>query len=199
LSQVERLFDFLEGVDKGTAIHADGVAQLSKAVARALPLEEPQVEFVVMVALLHDVGKARVPPEILTKPQPLSRAEMGEIEKHPTYGEQLLHAVPRLHQVAPCVRASHERWDGRGYPDGLRGSDIPLPARIVFACDAVDAMSFDRPYRKALPHHQILFELARGCGTQFDPRVAAMLLLEVPLPAPRSQAQAAQGGASSDA
>jgi HD-GYP domain-containing protein (c-di-GMP phosphodiesterase class II) len=127
-------------------------------------------------ALLHDVGKIRIPKEILLKPGPLDDAEFAEMKRHTIYGQQLLDRVGGpLTEVGAIVRASHERVDGRGYPDGLSGRAIPLEARIVGACDAFSAMTTDRPYRGALPVTEAVAELRRCAGSQFDPAVVEAL------------------------
>jgi HD-GYP domain-containing protein (c-di-GMP phosphodiesterase class II) len=130
-------------------------------------------------AELHDVGKMAIPDEILNKPGPLDRVELGFIRQHTIVGERILAAAPSLSPVARIVRASHERWDGSGYPDGLKGEEIPLPSRIVAACDAYHAMTSDRPYAVAVPQRDALAELRRCAGTHFDPKVVEVLCAEV--------------------
>jgi HD-GYP domain-containing protein (c-di-GMP phosphodiesterase class II) len=130
-------------------------------------------------AELHDVGKMAVPDEILNKPGPLDRVEMGFIRQHTIVGERILAAAPSLSPVARIVRASHERWDGSGYPDGLKRDQIPLGARIVAACDAYYAMTSDRPYQAAVPESAALAELRRCAGTHFDPAVVDAVCAEV--------------------
>jgi HD-GYP domain-containing protein (c-di-GMP phosphodiesterase class II) len=131
------------------------------------------VEF---AALLHDVGKIRVPKQILDKPAALTPAERQLIEQHTIWGEQMLSGVGgMLADVGRVVRSCHERWDGTGYPDRLAGTAIPVPARIVCACDAFSAMTTDRPYRRAVSAHEALEELYRCAGTQFDPQVVRAL------------------------
>jgi diguanylate cyclase (GGDEF)-like protein len=161
--------------------HTTGVADLSRAVAQRLGLGEEVLERVVHVALLHDIGKIAVPDSILRKPAPLDRAEWAFIERHTIVGERILAASPVLRAVGEIVRATHERWDGTGYPDRLRGEQIPLEARIVAACDAFSAMTTDRPYRAAVSNEEALAELRRCAGSQFDPQVAEALCALVPL------------------
>jgi HD-GYP domain-containing protein (c-di-GMP phosphodiesterase class II) len=118
------------------------------------------------------VGKIRVPSEIINKPGPLTADERAVIEQHTIEGERMLERVGGLlGHIGHLVRSCHEHWDGAGYPDGLVGENIPLIARVVCACDAFSAMTTDRPYRKALTHHEAITELERCSGTQFDPRV----------------------------
>jgi HD-GYP domain-containing protein (c-di-GMP phosphodiesterase class II) len=127
-------------------------------------------------ALLHDIGKIAVRSEVLEKPGPLSASEFEEMKHHSEIGAGMVARIPGLALAAAIVRHAHERWDGEGYPDGLIGEAIPLGARIVCACDALHAMTTDRPYRAALPCEEARAELRRGAGTQFDPEVVRVLL-----------------------
>ena len=125
-------------------------------------------------ALLHDVGKIVIPNEILNKPAALTDAEFEIMKTHTIEGQFLLDRIGgMLGRVGEIVRSCHERWDGRGYPDGLAAEEIPLASRIVFACDAYNAMTSDRPYRDAMSREEALLELHDNSGTQFDPRVVA--------------------------
>jgi HD-GYP domain-containing protein (c-di-GMP phosphodiesterase class II) len=151
--------------------HVGDVAGLAVRVARHLGLAEEAVADVRAAAELHDVGKLAVPDAILDKPGPLNDEEWAFMRRHTIVGERILLAAPALAAVAPLVRASHERWDGGGYPDGLVGERIPLGARIVSLCDAFDAMVTDRPYRRGLPVQEALAEIERCSGSQFDPDV----------------------------
>jgi diguanylate cyclase (GGDEF)-like protein len=151
--------------------HVDDVADLAVDVARHMMLAPDEVEHVRAAAVLHDVGKLAIPDAILHKPAPLDPDEWAFMHRHTIVGERILLAAPALVPVAPIVRASHERWDGGGYPDGLAGDEIPLGARIVALCDAWDAMTTDRPYRAALSADEALAEIERCSGTQFDPAV----------------------------
>jgi two-component system cell cycle response regulator len=153
--------------------HLTTVAELAVAVAQRLGLDEVAVEQVRHAADLHDVGKVAIPDAILNKPGPLNDEEWVFMRRHTIIGERIVAAAPALREVAVLVRASHERHDGKGYPDGLAGDDVPLGARIVSVCDSYDAMVADRPYRAALPQHVALEELDRCAGTQFDPAVVA--------------------------
>jgi diguanylate cyclase (GGDEF)-like protein len=151
--------------------HVGDVAGLAVCVARHLGLSDEQVAHVRAAAELHDVGKLAVPDAILDKPGPLNDEEWAFMHRHTIVGERILLAAPALAEVAPLVRASHERWDGGGYPDGVAGDQIPLGARIVSLCDAFDAMVTDRPYRRGLPVQEALAEIERCSGSQFDPDV----------------------------
>jgi two-component system cell cycle response regulator len=151
--------------------HLHGVAELAEAVGIALGLEGEPLDDLRRAAELHDVGKMAIPDEILDKPGPLDEKEWAFIRGHTLVGERILAAAPALANVATLVRASHERFDGRGYPDRLAGEDIPLGARIIFVCDAFDAMISERPYNRAMTVPEALAELRRCAGGQFDPIV----------------------------
>jgi putative nucleotidyltransferase with HDIG domain len=158
------------------AAHATRVAQLAVRIAESLELDAEQRRDVEVTALLHDVGKSVVPRDILDKPAPLTDAEWAVMQTHTIEGERLiedLEGVPP--RIGRMVRASHERWDGCGYPDGLRGTTIPLPARVVFAADAFDAMTSARPYRPPMGVGRAVAEVRRAAGRQFDPVVAEAL------------------------
>ena len=151
--------------------HTHHVAALASAVAEGLGLPADGVKDVRSAAELHDIGKIAIPVDILDKPGALSDDEWTFMQRHTLIGARILAAAPALERVAPLVRASHERWDGRGYPDGLAGERIPLGARIVAVCDAFDAMISARPYSPGMPPTAALHELRRCAGTQFDPVV----------------------------
>jgi two-component system cell cycle response regulator len=159
--------------------HMHAVARLARAVGREMGLDAEDLDVVVRAAELHDIGKVAVPDAILNKPGPLDIDEWAFVHKHTLIGERIVSAAEALRPVGRVVRSSHERWDGGGYPDGLRGTDIPLGARIVLACDAWDAMTSDRSYRRALSHQVAAEELRANVGTQFDPKVVAALLTVV--------------------
>jgi two-component system cell cycle response regulator len=159
--------------------HLHDVAALVRLVSSALGVEGEELEQVVRAAELHDVGKVAVPDAILRKPGPLSEAEWGYMREHTIVGDRILSAAPALEGVAKIVRASHERYDGQGYPDQLGGEAIPLGARIVAVCDAFNAMTSKRPYRPALPVQEALDELHRCSGLQFDPAVVRAFALIV--------------------
>jgi diguanylate cyclase (GGDEF)-like protein len=151
--------------------HVDNVAELAVAVGRKMGLDSDELYQVARAADLHDVGKLAVPDAILNKAGPLNDIEWGCMRQHTIVGDRILSAAPALEPVAKLVRASHERYDGRGYPDRLAGDDIPLGARIVAVCDAFHAMTSDRPYRRAMPMRSAIMELRRCAGLQFDPDV----------------------------
>jgi putative nucleotidyltransferase with HDIG domain len=171
------LSDVLNDEDEYTAFHSRGVVHLSLAVADRLGLDARQRRNVEFGALLHDVGKIAIPREILHKPGKLSPDEWVVMETHTVEGQRMLdHVGGVLQEVGYIVRSSHERWDGRGYPDGLAGGAIPLESAIVAACDAFNAMTTDRPYRKALSLDEAIAELRTNSGTQFAPRVVDILV-----------------------
>jgi putative nucleotidyltransferase with HDIG domain len=170
------LSDALEAKDSYTAAHADDVAEFAVRVAERLGLEDDDLRNVRYGALLHDIGKIGVRSEVLNKPGRLTEAEFDEIKQHTIIGSKMLERIPYFGAVPPIVRSAHERWDGRGYPDGLAGEDIPLGARIVCACDAFHAMTSDRPYSKARSVEEAAAEMARCAGSQFDAAVVRALL-----------------------
>ena len=171
------LGDVIEADDAYTGSHSRDVVSLALAVADHLRLDAPSRRRVELAALLHDVGKIRVPKEIINKAGPLDDHEWALVKQHTVEGQRMLERVGGvLATVGDIVRSCHERWDGAGYPDGLAGEDIPVEARIVCACDAFNAMTTDRAYRKALSLGDAKAELARCAGTQFDPAVVDALL-----------------------
>jgi GAF domain-containing protein len=176
VSTVEALANALEANDEYTSTHARWISDLSLRVGRELGLGEAALKRLELGALLHDIGKIGVPGTILSKPGRLSSTERAVIEMHPVLGEKIIAPIDRLQEVCGIVRHCHERWDGRGYPDGLAGEDIPLEARIIFVCDAYHAMTTDRPYRRKLSHPEAVRRLREGAGSQFDPRVVEVCL-----------------------
>jgi putative nucleotidyltransferase with HDIG domain len=171
------LGDVVEADDAYTGSHSREVVELAMAVADELGLGAKERRDAEFVALLHDVGKVRIPNEIINKPGPLTDDERATMNTHTIEGERMLDKVGGLlGQVGAVVRSCHERWDGGGYPDGLAGEEIPLIARIVSCCDAFNAMTTDRPYRSALPISEALGEIEWNSGGQFDPAVVDALL-----------------------
>jgi HD-GYP domain-containing protein (c-di-GMP phosphodiesterase class II) len=175
------LGDVVEADDAYTGRHSRDVVSLAVGVAEALELDGNERRRVELTALLHDVGKIRIPADIIGKNGALTRSERTVIETHTVVGQEMLERVGGLlGEIGRLVRSCHERWDGRGYPDGLAGEEIPLVARIVCCCDALSAMTTDRPYRAALPLTEALAELKAQAGRQFDPVVAEALLAVAP-------------------
>jgi HD-GYP domain-containing protein (c-di-GMP phosphodiesterase class II) len=180
------LADVLQVEDEYTAMHSRGVVSLAVEVAAELRLDERRMRNVEFAALLHDVGKIAIPKEVINKPGPLTDEEWVVVRTHTVEAQRMLEQVGGLlADIGRIVRSSHERWDGGGYPDGLAGEEIPLEARIVFCCDAFDAMTSDRPYRAARPVEEALAELHDHAGTQFDPVVVDALTVIVRKDAPR--------------
>jgi diguanylate cyclase (GGDEF)-like protein len=161
--------------------HGSIVADLAGVVGRQLGLPEVDVAEVERAAELHDVGKIAIPDAILSKPEKLAEDEWAFIRRHPLIGERILSAAPSLLRVAQLVRMSHERFDGKGYPDGREGQAIPIGARIILVCDAFHAMTSDRPYRSGMSAELALEELRRCAGTQFDPAVVEAFCTAVEL------------------
>jgi diguanylate cyclase (GGDEF)-like protein len=173
---IEALATALVERDRYTGEHSAVVVDMARTVAAGLGLDEVEVERVGHAALLHDIGKVGMPDRVLHKPGPLAGDEWVVMREHPVIGERILRAIPGMGCVARIVRHEHERFDGKGYPDGLAGEEIPLGSRIILACDAYHAMTSDRPYRAGMPHDHAIAELVRCAGTQFDPRIVAALV-----------------------
>jgi HD-GYP domain-containing protein (c-di-GMP phosphodiesterase class II) len=169
------LLALLDRHEPGVRRHMDRTAMLSRKVGQQLGLSERVTELAVSAAAVHDVGKLVMPRELLLKHGPLDDEERRLLRQHAAAGQRLLECVPETRGVAGIVRSVHERYDGFGYPDGLRGKAIPLPARVVAVCDAFDAMTEGRSYRRAMPIREAVRELWRGAGAQFDPKVIGAL------------------------
>jgi putative nucleotidyltransferase with HDIG domain len=171
------LGDVVEADDAYTGQHCKSVVRLALDVAQELRLDAERKRNVEFAALLHDVGKIAVPKDLINKPGRLNEREWAIMKMHTIEGQRMLEKVGGfMREIGRIVRASHERWDGSGYPDGLAGKAIPIEARIVSACDALNAMTTDRAYRSALSLSNAIAELERCCGSQFDPRVVESLL-----------------------
>ena len=171
LEMVQTLARAVDSKDAYTAEHSDRARVKARRVAQEMGLPDPMVRHVEYAALLHDIGKIGIDEAILLKPGKLTPEEYEEMKRHPIIGHQILAPVKYLGPVAQMVLYHQEWFDGRGYPEGLKGEQIPLGARIVACLDAWDAMTSDRPYRKALGRDIALKELMKGAGTQFDPKV----------------------------
>jgi putative nucleotidyltransferase with HDIG domain len=173
------LSNALEAKDGYTGDHAQEVGDLAVAVGRRLGMEGGDLRSLEFGALLHDIGKIRIPEAILNKPGPLTDEEWIVMRTHPEAGVRILEPIASLADVVPVVRSSHERWDGNGYPDGLTGDEIPLAARVVAVCDAYRAMIEPRPYRDAHDQCWARTELQGSAGSQFDPACVDALLEEL--------------------
>jgi putative nucleotidyltransferase with HDIG domain len=163
--------------DRGTDEHAHRIILLAESTARVLKLPEQELHLLRLGALLHDIGKIGIPDVILHKPGPLTHEEWVIMRRHPEIGQQILEQTGGVFQhLASIVVAHHERWDGRGYPNGLAAEAIPISARILSVVDSYDAMISRRPYREPLSVAQARAELQRYAGSQFDPRVISAFL-----------------------
>jgi len=175
VSFVRALSVALDAVDPNTHEHSVRVAEYSVRVARHLGLAESEVETIHYAALVHDIGKIAQRPEVIRKPSSLDDEERRLMRRHPEAGARIVGEIRALRAAAVMVRTHHWRPDGKGYPPGLRAEDVPLGARIINVCDAFDAMTSDRPYRRGLTPSQALGELRRHAGTQFDPELVDAL------------------------
>jgi putative nucleotidyltransferase with HDIG domain len=169
---VRTLVRALDARDAYTSGHSERLAEWCEATARLLGVNnDEEIQLIRWGALLHDIGKIAVPDAILRKPAQLTDDEWAVMYKHPITGEEILKPVERMRTVSQVLRHHHERWDGTGYPDGLRGEQIPLSARVLAVVDAYSAIRDERPYKAARSHEDAMVELRRAAGTQFDPKV----------------------------
>ena len=167
----------IEARDPYTSGHSRRVSHYAKLIARALGLNSREIERIATAALLHDVGKIHeIYAPILRKPDKLTADEWAVMQTHPIKSAELVSTVSQLRDLVSAVRHHHENWDGSGYPDGLAGEQIPLGSRVVLIADTIDAMTTDRPYRKALGEVQVRSELTKYRGRQFDPKICDELL-----------------------
>ena len=173
---IEALATLVEVRDRYTGAHMAQVGKRVARLAREFGLSEPECHMLGIAGLLHDIGKVGVPDAILQKPGRLSPQEWEMLRTHAAVGADVVSRVPALRPLAPIIRAHHEQWDGSGYPDGLRGDDIPMGARMVAVVDAYGAMTSDRPYRKGRSSETARDELRRCAGTQFDPNIVDVFL-----------------------
>lgn len=171
VAALSALADAIDARDPYTRRHSEHAAHLAERVARAMGLPAEEVEMTRLAAILHDIGKLAVPDKILCKEGPLTPDERRVVERHPDIGADIIEHIPFLRRVAGLVRHHQERWDGGGYPAGLQGRAIPLGSRIVAVVDAFNAMTTDRPYRKARTQAEAITELQRNAGSQFSPDV----------------------------
>jgi len=173
---IDSLIATVDNKDRYTRRHSEDVAEYAYILGEAMEVEPDMLDTLAVAGLLHDVGKIGIPDSILRKPGKLTADEMIAIQSHPTFGALIVGAIPSLQHILPAVRHHHERWDGRGYPDALAGEDIPLIARIMAVADAVSAMTTDRPYRNGMEWPQVLTNIERGLGTQFDPEIGRVFV-----------------------
>jgi putative nucleotidyltransferase with HDIG domain len=171
VSSVRALVQAIEEKDTYTRGHSERVAALAVEIARVLGYSEVEIEYLRFGSILHDVGKIGIPESIVKSPKPLTEAEFKIIQKHPLKGMEILQPISFIKNHMYLIRSHHERWDGKGYPDGLAGDDIPLGAQIVSVADAYDAMTSSRPYRKGMPSRQAAKEIQKNVGIQFSQRI----------------------------
>jgi diguanylate cyclase (GGDEF)-like protein len=176
LSTIESLANALEASDEYTSSHARAIREMARAVGAAAGLDQETLKRLELAALFHDIGKIGIPNEILSKPGALTRQERELLQRHPEIGERILAPIAQLAEIGRIVRHCHERYDGLGYPDGLKGEAIPVESRIVFLCDAYHAMTSDRPYRARMSELAAKRELLTHSGTQFDPQFTPIFL-----------------------
>ena len=172
VSALSQAIDAKDGFTRG---HADRVSRIAGAIAREMNLSENQIEQIELAGMLHDIGKIGVEDRILMKPTRLDEDERDLMRRHPMYGASILEPSAALRPLVPIVLHHHENFDGTGYPEGLKGEQIPIGARIIIVADAYEAMTSDRIYRKAIGHERALEQLERHKGVQFDPRVVRSL------------------------
>jgi two-component system cell cycle response regulator len=183
LQQARKALEVLARVmdlsDPATSEHSREIAALVPQVGRMLGIRGDAAAELELAARFHDIGKVAVPEQVLRKPGPLDDHEWQLMACHVEWGAELLRHLPECETIARIVRHHHERYDGGGYPDGLKGQQIPLASRVITVCDAYGAMISDRPYRRALPRRDALNELRDGAGEQFDPAAVAAVLSAV--------------------
>jgi len=173
---VKALAQAIEAKDPYTHGHSEGVMKYAVLIAQKLGLQEREKESLRYAAILHDIGKIGVRGIVLNNPNGLTNDEYNEVKKHPLIGEGIIKPIELLQPIRPLMRHHHEWYNGKGYPDGLSGENIPLGARILAVADAYDAMKSDRPYRKALTEETAIQELKRGSGNQFEPKIVEIFL-----------------------
>jgi HD-GYP domain-containing protein (c-di-GMP phosphodiesterase class II) len=162
-----------------TQAHAERLAQLSGKLGKAMGLDDKQLTELELLSTLHDIGKISIDGSILTKTDKLTESEWFEIKKHPEVGYRIAQASPELKNISEYILGHHERWDGKGYPQGLAGENIPLLSRIISVVDSYDAMTQDRVYRKAMSIEEAIEEIRNNAGTQFDPEITRVFIDDV--------------------
>jgi HD-GYP domain-containing protein (c-di-GMP phosphodiesterase class II) len=176
LATANVLAETIEKRDPYTGGHTRRVMDYALSLGNGLNLNDEEKTRLRLAAILHDIGKIGVRDKILLKTAQLDGEEIKNIENHTILGEEILKGIDHLDDILPGVRNHHERYDGSGYPDGLAGKDIDIIARIIAVADAYDAMTTDRPYRRARSHSQAVAEIKKGSGTQFDPQIVEVFL-----------------------
>lgn len=175
-STVSALAEAIETKDQYTRGHSDRVSKYAEVIARAMSLSKSEVEGIRVAGILHDVGKIGLQEGILLKFSPLTDAEFGVIKEHPVNSARIIEKVKFPWEVTPQARHHHERYDGGGYPDGLKGEDIPLGARVLAVADTYEALLADRPYRRGFPKEKVLEIIKKATGTQLDPEIVRVFL-----------------------
>ncbi|GAB4538833.1 MAG: hypothetical protein Fur0020_07760 [Thermodesulfovibrionia bacterium] len=173
---VKVMVNTLDAKSHWTRGHSERVTMYAEEIAREMGLDEDEIRDIRLAGLLHDVGKIGTYDHILDKPDRLTDDEFEVVKRHPSQGAQMLEEIRKLRDIIPIIRHHHERYDGRGYPDGLKGEEIPLGARILHVADSFDSMTADRPYRKSPGIEYAISEFKRCSGTQFDPKVVEVFL-----------------------
>jgi len=173
---VEALAEVIEMRDPYTGGHTKRVMTYSTIIGSYMGLDKEQMENLKLAAILHDIGKIGIRDDVLLKQDRLDEESINKMKMHPHYGAEILSRVKQLKEIIPCVRDHHERYDGNGYPSGIKGDDIPIIARVISVADTFDAMTTDRPYRKGLGYEDAIMEIQRCSGTQFDPAVVDAFL-----------------------
>ncbi|MDR2451441.1 MAG: response regulator [Candidatus Accumulibacter sp.] len=175
---ISRLFNALESRDEETSCHVRRIGILSAYLGELLGLSPARIDLIKAASPLHDIGKIGIPDNVLRKPGPLSTEEFSIIKQHTSIGERILSGSRNqvIQTAAAIARSHHENWDGSGYPQGLKGKEIPLEARIVSVVDVYDALLSDRVYRKGLPEDEVLSIIAKGIGNKFDPEICRLFL-----------------------
>lgn len=176
VSSIKALANAIEARDAYTRGHSERVTKYSVKIAEKMGIEKDEIEKIRYAAVLHDIGKIKIREEILNKPGKLTDEEFDILKQHPTHGAKMLKPVEEFNDILPYLYHHHERYDGRGYPQGLSGSSIPLASRIMAVADTFDAMTSNRPYRKAMPVSKAIVELEKNAGTQFDPEIVKLFL-----------------------
>src|SRR5437867_12165461 len=180
LATIEALARAIDAKDQTTQLHIRRVQVYAAGLAKAAGLSEHEIQGVKTAALLHDIGKLAVPEHILSKPGPLTQEEFQKIRIHPQVGAEIIAAVPFPYPVAPIILSHHERWDGKGYPQGLTGESIPIGARILTIVDYYDAVTTERPYHKALTHDSAIGLLRHETGRALDPKLVPLFIEHLP-------------------
>jgi len=181
LSTLNSMAKILDARDPHTSQHSTRVTSLSMAMGKALGLDEDDLDVLYIAASLHDIGKVGIPDHILLKPDGLTNEEFAVIKKHPDIGADILKPIPPMAKETEIIRHHHERYDGRGYPAGLKGKEIPYLSRIISLADSFDAMTSDRPYRDGMSIEKAVEEIERCKGSQFDPELAEIFIHHVAL------------------